>query len=328
MVRRRDFLILLGGASGAVAVGQAGAQPTRKPFIGFVGVTSYEEWKRYVEAFRAGLKDAGFVEGENVAIEYRWAEGHYDRLPAMMDDLIGRKVDVIVAIAPPAVKAVKAATTTIPVVFFLGSDPVKLGFVKSLNRPEANITGVSALANDINAKRLELLRQIAPASAAAGILVNPTNPNVENDVRVATRAAADVHTLLVVAKASTDAEIDAAFASFSERHVGGLIVNPDPFLLGRRERIAAEALRSRIATIFHTHEPVEAGGLMSYGASFVDGHRQVGVYTGRILKGAKPADLPIPLATKFDLAINVKTAKALGLRVPDQLIALADTVIE
>ena len=205
---------------------------------------------------------------------------------------------------------------------------MKLGFVKSLNRPEANITGVSALANDINAKRLELLRQIAPASAAAGILVNPSNPNVENDVRVATRAAADVHALLVVAKASTDAEIDAAFASFSERRCGRAIVNPDPFLLGRRERIAAEALRSRIATIFHTHEPVEAGGLMSYGASFVDGHRQVGVYTGRILKGAKPADLPIPLATKFDLAINVKTAKALGLRVPDQLIALADTVIE
>jgi putative ABC transport system substrate-binding protein len=325
-MKRRQFIAMFGGA--AALPFAARAQQTAMPVIGFIGVTSYDEWKRYVVAFHQGLKEAGYVEGANVAMQYRWAEGQYDRLPAMAADLVDRKVDVIVTIAPPAAVAAKAATQTIPIVFFMGSDPVKFGLVASLNRPGGNITGVSALANSIGAKRLQLLREVAPDAAANAMLVNPTNQNAESDATEMQAAADTMKQPLMVVKASTEAEIVAAFASFPQHRVGALLVNPDPFLLGRRDRIAALALRYRVATIFHTHEPVLAGGLMSYGASFIDSHRQAGLYAGRILKGEKPADLPVVQSVKFETVINLKTATALGLEIPANLLALADQVIE
>jgi putative ABC transport system substrate-binding protein len=291
-------------------------------------VTSFEEWKAYVAAFGQGLKAAGFVEGQNVAIQYRWAEGHYERLPAIVADLVGRHVNVVVAISPPSARAAKAASQTIPIVFFIGSDPVKLGLVESLNRPGGNATGVSMLANVVGPRRLQLLREIVPATATNALLVNPTNQNAEPDTKEMQQAADTMGQPLIVVKASTDAEIDAAFASFPQRRIGGLLVNPDPFLLGRRDQIAALALRDRVATIFHTPEPVRAGGLMSYGASFMDAHRQVGLYTGRILKGEKPADLPVMQSIKFETVINLKTAKALGLEIPPTVLGTADEVIE
>lgn len=322
-MKRRVFLALLGAAACPLA---ARAQQT--PVIGFIGLTSLEEWKRYVTAFHQGLKEAGYTEGANVALEYRWAEGRYERLASMAADLVARKVNVIVAVAPPAALAVKAATATIPVVFFMGSDPVKLGLVPNLNHPGGNITGVSALANAIGAKRLQLLHEIAPKAGAAALLVNPANQNAVPDTNEIRAAAAAMKQPLIVAQAGTDAEIDAAFASFAREKAGALLVNPDPFLLGRRERIVALAREARIATAFHTHEPVTAGGLMSYGASFVDAHRQVGRYAGQILKGANPGDLPVPQSAKFELTLNLKTAKALGLDVPPSLLATADEVIE
>jgi len=326
-MRRREFLGVLGGAVGAAwPVVLRGQQAM--PVIGFIGVTSLEEWKRNVDAFHEGLKEAGFVVGQNVAIDYRWAEGHYDRLPGMVTDMVSRKVNVIVAIAPPAALAVKAGNPTIPAVFFMGSDPVKLGVVTSLNHPGGNITGVSMLANLVGPKRLQIMREIVSAPAVYALLLNPTNQNAEPDTREMMAAARATDQSLIIAKASTDAEIDTAFANFAQSRVGALIVNPDPFLLGRRERIVSLALRSRLPTIFHTPEPVVAGGLMSYGSSFPDGHRQVGRYTGRMLKGEKPADLPVMQSTTFEMVINLKTARAIGVELPSKLLFTADEVIE
>jgi putative ABC transport system substrate-binding protein len=326
-MNRRHVITLLGSAAAAVSPLAARAQQAT-PVIGFIGLTSFDEWKRYVEAFHQGLGEAGYVAGRNVAMEYRWAEGQYDRLPAMAADLAARKVNVIVTVAPPATLAAKAATQVIPIVFFMGSDPVKLGLIASFNRPGGNITGVTALANAIGAKRLQLLHEIVPQSPVSALLVNPTNQNAEPDIKEMQAAANALRQTLVVAKASSDADVDAAFAMFKERKVGGLIVNPDPFLLGRGDRIAVQAQRDRLPTIFHTHEPVVAGGLMSYGASFPDAHRQVGVYVARILKGEKPADLPVPQSSKFEMVINLKTARALGITMPHALVATADEVIE
>jgi putative ABC transport system substrate-binding protein len=324
-MRRREFIAALAGIALAPLASRA---QQSGPVIGFIGLTTFDEWKKYLAAFHQGLGEAGFVVGRNVAIEYRWAEGRYERLPAMAAELVARKVDVIVPVAPPAVLAVKAATQSIPVVFFMGSDPVKLGLVPNLNRPGGNITGVSALANDINAKRVQLLHDLVPQASAIALLVNPTNQTAEPDTRQVQAAADGTRHELIVAKASSDADIDAAFEVFKERRVAGLLVNPDPFLLGRRERIAHLAERARLPTIFHTQEPVAAGGLLSYGASFPDAHRQVGVYTARVLKGEKPGDLPIPLSSKFEMAINLKVARALGITVPASLLATADEVIE
>jgi ABC-type uncharacterized transport system substrate-binding protein len=328
-MKRREFITLLGGAAAWPLA--ARAQQAPMAVIGFLGLTSQSEWGKFVLALNNGLAETGYVEGRNLRIEYRWADGHYDRLPAMAADLVRRKVDVIVTIAPPATLAAKAATTTIPIVFFMGSDPVQHGVVASLNRPGGNITGVTVLANEIGVKRLELLREIAPGSVAAGVialLLNPTNQNAEPDARAARNAAAVVGQELAVVNAATDPEIDAAFEGFPRQRVAAVLINPDPFLLGRREQIAALAMQHRLPTIFHVREPVVAGGLMSYGASFADAHRQAGVYVGRILKGEKPGDLPVPQASKFELVINLKTAKALGLTVPLTLQASADEVLE
>jgi putative ABC transport system substrate-binding protein len=323
-MKRREVLLALGASGMWPLVSRAQTMPV----IGFLGITSSDEWKNYVVAFHDGLKQAGFVEGRNVAIQYRWADGQYDQLQAMATDLVGRRVDIIVVIAPPAALAAKAATQTIPIVFFMGSDPVRYGLVVSLNRPGGNVTGVSIIANAVNARRLQLLRQVVPDTATNALLVNPTNQNSEPDAKEMQLAAETMTQPLIVVKASTEAEIDAAFAGFPQRGVGALLVNPDPFLLSHADRIAAFALRYRVATIFHAHEAVTAGGLMSYGASFTDAHRQVGFYTGRILKGEKPADLPVLQPTKFETAVNLKTAKALGITVPATLLALADEVVE
>jgi len=329
-MKRREFITFLGGAAASSSLWPltARGQQSVMPVIGFLGVTSAAEWEKYVAGFRDGLKEAGFVDGRNVTIDYEWAEGHYDRLPAMAAAFAKRPVDVIVPIAPPAVRAAKAATTTIPIVFFLGSDPVELKIVTNLSHPEGNITGATSLANALGAKRLELLREVVPNSAAYGMIVNPTNQNAVPDTSDVSKAAARLGTRLVVVKASKDGDINAAFRVFEQEKVSAVLVNPDPYLLSQRKQIAALATHDKIATIFHLREPVADGGLMSYGASFVDAHRIVGVYTGRVLKGAKPADLPIPQPTKFELAINLRTAKALGLTIPATLLATADEVIE
>jgi putative tryptophan/tyrosine transport system substrate-binding protein len=307
---------------------RARAQQPTKPRIGFLGVTSRTEWDKYVDSFLNGLKETGFVEGQNITIEYRWAEGKYDQLPALTADLIARPVDVLVVTAPPAVQAAKAATASIPIVFFLGSDPVKLGLVANLNRPGGNINGVTALANSLNGKRLELLREVVHQPAVVGVLVNPTNANAIPDGNDARQAAAGVAQPLVIVDAADDAGIDTAFKELQRQNVSALIVNPDPFLLGRRNKIVTLAAQEKIATIFHVPEPVAAGGLMSYGANFTESYRIIGTYVGRILKGEKPGDLPIPQPTKFELTINLKTAKALGVDVPHTLLTLADEVIE
>ena len=298
------------------------------PVIGFLGLTTAAEWGRYVEAFRAGLKDSGFVEGQNVVVDYRWAEGHYERLPAMAAEFVNRHADVIVPVAPPATRVAKAATTTIPIVFFMGSDPVALKIVSNLSRPDGNITGATVLANFLGPKRFELLREVVRNADAYGMLVNPTNQNMMPDTTEMKKAVDGVGKRLVVANASQESDVAAAFQAFAQNKIRAVIVNPDPFLLGQRKQIAALGRRDKVATIFHLPEPVAAGGLMSYGASFVEAHHTVGVYAGRILKGAKPADLPIPQPTKFELVINVATAKAIDLEIPATLLARADEVIE
>jgi putative ABC transport system substrate-binding protein len=325
-MRRRDFIAALGLAAAWPLA--ARAQQPALPVVGFIGVTSLSEWSRFVVAFRQGLSETGFAEGRNVTIEYRWAEGHYERLPEMAADLVRRKVDVLVTIAPPAAKAAIAATSSIPIVFFTGADPVQLGLVASLSRPGGNVTGVTTLSNEVAAKRLEILREVAPQAETIALLINPTNPNAQFDARDVQAAATVVKQPLLIENASSDADIEAVFAGFAKKRIGAMLVNPDPFLLGRRDRIVALAAQQKLPTIFHVREPVAAGGLMSYGASFADGHRQVGVYAGRILKGAKPADLPVPQATKFELAINLKTARALGLAISPTLLVTADEVIE
>jgi putative tryptophan/tyrosine transport system substrate-binding protein len=326
-MRRRAFIALIGGAAAAWPL-TARSQQTAMPVVGFLGLTSAKEWAKLVAAFEDGLRETGFVDGRNVKLDYRWAEGRYDQLPAMAADLVARAVDVIVTVAPPTGAAAKAATTSIPIVFFLGSDPVKFGYVASLSRPGGNMTGVTMLANSLGAKRLQLMREVLHQPVAFGMLVNPTSQNAVPDSRDVRGAAAEVQQQLIVANASNDADIDAAFVEFEQQHVGALLINPDPFLFSRRDKIAALAMRGKIATIFHLPDPVAAGGLMSYGASFVEGHHTVGTYVGRILKGEKPGDLPIPQPTKFELAINLKTAKALGLDIPPALLATADEVIE
>jgi putative ABC transport system substrate-binding protein len=325
-MQRRTFLKLLGASAAALPLPASARQST--PVVGFVGLTSAAEWTKYVAAFRAGLSDAGFTESRDVTVEYRWAEGHYDRLPAIMADFVNRPVDVIVPIAPPAMRAAKAATKTIPIVFFTGADPVALGIVSNLSRPEGNITGATALANSLGPKRFEALRDVVPDADTYGMLVNPTNPNAVPDTNEVMWAAKAAGKRLVALNASKYDDIAAAFRRLSQDKIPAVIINPDPFLLSQRKQIAALARSEKIATIFHLPAPVAAGGLMSYGASFVEAHHTVGVYVGRILKGAKPGDLPIPQPTKFDLAINLETAKAIGLKIPLTLLARADEVIE
>jgi putative ABC transport system substrate-binding protein len=327
-IGRREFVVTLGGAAAAWPLA-ARAQQAATPVIGYLHSGSSSPYAHLVAAFREGLKEAGYVEGQNVAIEFRWAEGRYDQLPALAADLVGRRVAVIVAQGgdPPPLAA-KSATSTIPIVFTISSDPVKLGVVDSLNRPGGNATGFWAYTSLLGTKRLELMRALLPDNTLIAVLVNPNNPNAHIDMPDLQNAARTIGQSISFVTASTETEIDAVFATLSERRVSALLVNTDPFFLARRGQFVSLAARHAIPTSYFVREFVAAGGLMSYGARLTDAYRQVGIYTGQILKGKRPGDLPVLQPTKFELFINLRTASALGLTIPDKLLALADEVIE
>jgi putative ABC transport system substrate-binding protein len=326
-VKRRAFITLLGGAAAAWPL-MARAQQPAMPVIGFLHSASPEPNTDVVAAFRRGLGQTGYFEGRNVAIEYRWAEGQFDRLAAMAADLVGRNVTVIAAFGPPAALAAKAATSTIPVIFVTGFDPVQAGLVASLNRPGGNVTGVHLFLIGLEGKRLGLLRELVPQATLIGLLLNPRSPDSVGQLRTLQQAARAVGQQIFAVEVGSDGEFDTAFASAGAAQVGALIVAADIFFTSRRDRIVKLAARYAIPAIYELREYAVAGGLASYGTSLLDGYYQNGVYVGRILKGAKAADLPVMQSTKFEFVINLKTAKTLGLEVPPALSATADEVIE
>ena len=325
-MRRRELMLLLGGA--AISWPRAlRAQQKAMPVIGYLGAGSPGPSAPFVAAFRKGLGESGYVEGQNVAIEYRFAEGRDDQLPALAADLVGRKVDVIVTFGGGAPRAAKAASQTIPIVFAIGGDPIAIGLVASLARPGGNVTGVSWLGGELTSKRLELISELVPHARAIALLVNPNN--LQNRVvREMQEAARAKGVQLPILYAGSESEIDAAFASLVQGNADALVVTAEPFINSRRQQIVALAARHAVPAIYGIREYVAAGGLISYGASLTAVYRQAGVYAGTILKGAKPADLPVQQPTKFELVINLKTANALGLTVPQSMLIRADEVIE
>jgi putative ABC transport system substrate-binding protein len=328
-IGRRELLAALGGAVAAWPLAAHAQQPAM-PVIGFLGVTFAHEQPQWLAAFRQGLHETGFIEGENVLIEYRWAEGQYNRLPELASDLIRRHVSVIVTPpSAPAALAAKAATMSIPIVFSVGEDPVGLGLVASLSRPGGNATGINFLIVELTAKRLGLLRELLPKVARIGVLVNPGNVgNTDRTVKDVKAAATAIGLQIQVLNASNSDEIDAAFSTLVSHRADALLLGPDAFFNSRRVQIAILAARHMVPAVYTVRDYVEAGGLMSYGTDLTSSVRQQGVYAGRILKGTKPADLPVVQSTKFELVINLRTAKALGLEIPSSVLARADEVIE
>jgi putative ABC transport system substrate-binding protein len=324
-MRRRELMLLLGGAMTAAPALRA--QQKAMPVIGFLGGSPGPAAPN-LAALRQGLSETGYVEGQNVAIEYRWAENHYDQLPALAADLVGRKVDVIVIGGTPGIQAAKNATSTIPIVFFSGVDPVAMGLVASLARPGGNLTGASLINVELNPKRLELLSELVPQARLIALLVNPNFPSAERVIGEVQEAARAKGLQLSILEASTEGEIDAAFATLVQLQAGALVILADPLFFSRREQLLALASRHAVPAIYQWREFAAAGGLISYGPSLTAAVRQVGIYAGRILKGAKPADLPVQQPTTFELVINLKTAKALGLTIPQSILVRADEVIE
>ena len=326
-MKRREFISLLGGTVISWPLSARAQQPAM-PVIGYLYAGSPGPSARQVEIFRQSLAEAGYVEGRNVAIEYRWAEGQYDRLQALAEELVRRQVAVIVASPIPSAVAAKAATSIIPIVFHVAGDPVKLGLVAGLGRPGGNATGVNSFQAELGAKQLGMLRELLPKAARIGLLVNPTNTNVEGVTKDVTAAASTIGVQIDVVQASDSREIEVAFATLSRNRADALVVGSDSFFFNRRLQLATLATRHAIPAVYNTREFAEAGGLMSYGTSLTEVYRQLGVYAGRVLKGDKPAELPVVQSTKFEFVINLPTARALGLEVPPQLLARADEVIE
>ena len=330
-MKRREFITLLGSAAAAWPLAALAQQPAM-PVVGFLNAASPDLFAHVVSAFHLGLSETGYVEGRNVAIEYRWAENQYDRLPALAAELVRRRVSVITTGSSTlAALAAKAATTTLPIVFLMGADPVQFGLVASLNRPGGNLTGITTLNLEMTPKRLQVLRELLPTTTIMAVLVNPTNApaTVETEVRQVQAAAHTLGLQMVhVLQASTERDLDSAFSTLIQRRSGGLVISADTFFSGKSVELAALASRHAVPTISPYRDFVTAGGLMSYGGSVAELYRLAGVYTGRILKGEQPADLPVQQVTKVQLAINLKTAKALGLTVPTSLIGRADEIIE
>jgi putative ABC transport system substrate-binding protein len=326
-MRRREFITLVGGA--AVWPLSARAQQPAMPLIGYLGAQSPTAFASRVRAFRQGLGETGYAEGRNVAIEFRWAEGQHNRLSALAADLVSRQVAVIVTPGgAPAALAAKSATTTIPIVFEMGADPIAMGLVGSLNRPGGNLTGVSSLNVEVTPKRLEILHELVPTAAVLAVLVNPTSPTADSQLKNLQAAASTLGLQLHVLHASTERDFDTVFATLLRLRAGGLVVASDTFFATHSEQLAALTVRHAVPAIHQSRDFSTAGGLTSYGGSFVESHRQAGVYTGRIIKGDKPADLPVQQVTKVELFVNLKTAKTLGVTVPLPLLARADEVIE
>ena len=327
-MKRRTFITLIGGAAASPLVARA-QQTAKLPVVGFLASLSSAFVAHFTPAFRAGLSENGYIDGQNVLIEFRSAEGQYDRLTALAAELVDRKVAVILATggSEPA-KIAKAATSAIPIVFVSAADPVRAGIVTSFNRPGGNITGVSLLGSALEAKRLELLHQMVPGDSPIGVLLNPKYPDFDVELRELQDAANVINRKIIVARASTQTEVDAALTMITQQAASALLVAQDAFFNSQRERIVALAARFKLPAIYNQREQAEVGGLCSYGPNFVDGFRQAGVYVGKLLKGAKPSDLPVLQPTKYEFVINLRTAKTLGLVVPSSLLALADEVIE